>query len=502
MFTDAGPFSFKTAKASGKDHCLCTQHERTSIPAATAGLDSDQQHAMSDINPLIFKCTSIDELDEKFEQFKLKYGCNAPSLKYLESLQKNKELLCRAHTQACFSYNHTTTQTGEGYNDRLKGHGTLKSALSDASLPTLIDRIDAIALDTNHKSIDTLAKVRINNERVTPAYKEEVSQSLQLSALTVTSCEKVDGSESKFIITRSTGHQFNVDLKEKIMHRGVIFVIPTCDCGYYLSCFRLCRDIVTALVDVSSSQVSLEDLLVPQNIHPFHLVQLHPLWPQALRKTNREDYSDLEAIGQVLGCGVVASSQQSTSNVASSHGAPCPEKFYVYSKGNKKAPSTHKARFTKLSEQSKKVQELAVNKGDEQTFDHCYARLLQVEKELRDMIKERTGGILSIEDNIPLPPQHRASNRAERRKADGTNNSRLSASSSANAGVGKKKSTKKSTQTNKNTPICSQCVMMKEHMNFPLSTDHLIGACPHDDLFTKHFLKSGTADIKGETKAI
>ncbi len=149
MFTDAGPFSFKTAKATGKDHCLCTLHERTGIPAATAGLGSDQDQAMKDINSLIFKCTSIDELDEKFELFKQKYIRNPPSVKFLESLQKNKELLCRAHTQACFSYNHTTTQRGEGYNDRLKGHGTLKNVLSmhrcllslTGSMPSLLTLI-------------------------------------------------------------------------------------------------------------------------------------------------------------------------------------------------------------------------------------------------------------------------------------------------------------------------------------------------------------------------
>ena len=101
--------------------------------------------------------------------------------KFLNSLERNKKLLCRAHTQVYFSYNHTTTQRGEGYNDRLKGHGTLKKVLSDASLPAFIDRVDAIALDTNHKSIDILTKVRTANERVTPAYKEEVEASLKLS---------------------------------------------------------------------------------------------------------------------------------------------------------------------------------------------------------------------------------------------------------------------------------------------------------------------------------
>ena len=394
--------------------------------------------------------------------------------------------------------------TREGYNDRLKGHGTLKKVLSDASLPALIGRIDAIALDTNHKSIDILTK-----SRVTPAYKEEVEASLKLSALAVTSCENVDGSESKFVSTRTTGEQFNVDLKTKIVHRGVVFVIPTCNCGYYLSCFRLCCDIVKALVGVLSVQrqgVSLSDLLVPQHIHPFHLVQLHPLWPEALRKANREDYSDMDEIGQVLQRGVAATGA-SSNVVAYRHGAPPPEQFFVHN-GNYKVPSSHRARATKINERVKKLLELAVNKGNVRTYDHCYARLLQIEKELLDMIQEDTGGVLNVDEIVPLPPQECASNKAERLKADSTNNSRLSASASAtstSAGASgrKKKATggtkkaRKAAQNNQTNPICAQCELMKEHMKLPLSSDHLVTECPYDDLFLKHFLKSGTAaDIK------
>ena len=73
LFTDAGPFSFPTAKATGKDHGLCTQHVRQGIPAATAGLGNNREQAMRDMNVLIFKYTSIDELDKKFEECKLKY---------------------------------------------------------------------------------------------------------------------------------------------------------------------------------------------------------------------------------------------------------------------------------------------------------------------------------------------------------------------------------------------------------------------------------------------
>ena len=125
-----------------------------------------------------------------------------------------------------------------------------------------------------------------------------------------------------------------------------------------------------------------------------------------------------------------------------------------------------------------------------------------------DMIQEDTGGVLNVDEIVPLPPQECASNKAERLKADSTNNSRLSASASAtstSAGASgrKKKATggtkkaRKAAQNNQTNPICAQCELMKEHMKLPLSSDHLVTECPYDDLFLKHFLKSGTAaDIK------
>ena len=113
-------------------------------------------------------------------------------------------------------------------------------------------------------------------------------------------------------------------------------------------------------------------------------------------------------------------------------------------KGNYTVPSSHRARATKINERVKKLLELAVNKGNVRTYDHCYARLLQIEKELLDMIQEDTGGVLNVDEIVPLPPQECASNKAERLKADSTNNSRLSASAtSTSAGVSsmKKKAT-------------------------------------------------------------
>jgi len=489
MFTDDGPFSAPSAAALGKDHGLCTMHARQAIPGATAGLGNTSKAAIQDLNALIFKHTSVKVLEEKFEECCSKYGRSSAALKFLDSLHENREKLCRAFTQAIFSFNHTTTQRGEGWNDKFKGHGSLKHILSGASLPELIDRADAVVVDTSNKSLKCLVKVRENEERVSPSYKAEATKSLELSAISVKSCEKVDGSESKYIITRTNGKdRFIVDLKTRIMHRGEIFEIPTCGCGYWQSCFRLCRDIVKALVFSSNNQhsVKLGDLLVPTNIHPYHLVQLHPLWPQALTKANRADYCDLDQINRILRGGTTkASASGTTEPVATTCGA-CPDKFYTFGDN---VPKTHKVCHTKLGEAFKIISDLAINKGNEATFKHCHARLLQFRKEIKDMIESSTDGVLTMIDQIPLPPAERASNKAVYRKADSVNNSRLSATADSSNSSRRRKPKKK--QYLSQQLHCSQCELLAKHANFNVTyNDHSIEQCLRADLFQKYILKS------------
>ena len=66
------------------------------------------------------------------------------------------------------------------------------------------------------------------------------------------------------------------------------------------------------------------------------------------------------------------------------------------------------------------------------------------------MITTFTDGVLSISDQIPLPPSMSASNKAQRRKDDATKNSRLNTSSSS----GTKKAAKKRQPKMQQAQIC------------------------------------------------
>ena len=100
---------------------------------------------------------------------------------------------------------------------------------------------------------------------------------------------------SKYKVVRRNNSAVVVDLDTKIVHRGQVFTIPTCSCGYWCSSFRICMDIAKALIEDGRAIWSTN------NYHPVHLVQLHPLWSDAIRKCKLEDYNDLPQIIALLG---------------------------------------------------------------------------------------------------------------------------------------------------------------------------------------------------------
>jgi hypothetical protein len=86
------------------------------------------------------------------------------------------------------------------------------------------------------------------------------------------------------------------------------------------------------------------------NIHPVQLVQLHPLWPDAILKCKLEDYKDLPQIDALLegekgDKSIVAAAKAGTT------AAVCPNEFYEFKKGKKKVPTSTRelpGRFSRL----------------------------------------------------------------------------------------------------------------------------------------------------------
>lgn len=473
FFTDEGPFSHPTSVAIKKHHGLCTYHKMGELATAVTG-QSNAAECQGDLSALIFGHKSVDELEAKFIECREKYGHKSHALKFINSLEANAQKLCIAHTQWLFSFNHTSTQRGEGYNDRLKGHADLKAMLSQADLVTLHDRVKEIEVDVSLKVVKLLMKRRRANKRYAQVYEDSVNKSLQMCTLYVTSCEKISGSESEYTITCSKGPDFIVNLDTKIVHRGQVFVIPTCTCGYWCSSFRLCIHIVKALT------VDGRQIWEVKNIHPIHLLQLHPLWPEALRKCKMEDYNDLPQVQsllvQAMERNVVASAPTTTPAAA------CPDEFFEY-KGRKKAPKARKGRAKRLQQAAAMLVKVAVEQGDEESFKLALARVMQAIKECADM-NATTNDAPAYNEAVPLPPAPRVGGKSSNAKDDSVNNSRLSTSSQSAAKT-KKKNTKKKAAKKQH---CSNCEVLVKfagvHVNF---ADHSTQNCPNEGLMQKYF---------------
>ena len=73
--------------------------------------------------------------------------------------------LRHAYTQAIFSFNHTTTQRSEGFNDKIKGKKDLIAMLPNADLVTLHNHIVRLSIETDAKYVKIHAKICQDKKR-------------------------------------------------------------------------------------------------------------------------------------------------------------------------------------------------------------------------------------------------------------------------------------------------------------------------------------------------
>ena len=374
--------------------------------------------------------------------------------------------------------------TAVGHNDRLKGHTDLKAMLSDADLVTLHDHVKAIEIDVGGKVLKTLMKCRRDEKRVAPICERAVEKSLQMSTLHVRSCDKVEGTVSEYKVVRRDSTIVVVNLDTKIVHRGQVFVIPTCTCGYWCSSFRICMDIAKALIEDGRKIWSIN------NIHPVQLVQLHPLWPDAIRKCKLEDYKDLPQIDALLE-GEKGDKSIVPAAKAGTTAAVCPNEFYEFKKGKKKVPTSTRERARKIQQAAGALVKAAVNNGDEHTFQLALARVLQATKECMDMTGATTNAAAYCDNDVlPLPPAARVGTRS---KSDGTNHSRLNnASSSSSTTTTKRNRRRKKPDTQQQE--CPKCQLLVRIHKHSLNAQHSFETCPNQNIFDQYFMNGGKSE--------
>ena len=73
--------------------------------------------------------------------------------------------LCRAYTQAIFSFNHTSTQRSKGFNDRVKDKKDMIPFLINTNLVSLHDHNNRLSVKTDAKCVKALVKIRQEDKR-------------------------------------------------------------------------------------------------------------------------------------------------------------------------------------------------------------------------------------------------------------------------------------------------------------------------------------------------
>jgi len=401
MTTDRGPFSAPSAKGLDKHHTFCTTHETERIFSSCAGLGEElREKYIGDMYKLIYEIGTPEELGSNIQRCLSDYAISESAVEFIKTIDKLKEKICHAYTQEIFTANRTTTQGSESFNNTVKGQTDLKALLSNGDLVTLHSRIQNVSRRKDLKVKKKLVKLRKEGKRWSPLYHDEVKKSMTLAATKVLNCDKV--TDNIYDVTVLDGRTFRVNLATKIVHRGFIFVIPTCSCGYWKSSFRMCKCIVRSLTLDGRAVFDVK------NVHPYYLLQLDPMWPYALQEAMRDDYNDFPHVN-LSPTAAVATVTTVSDDVKQAY--TCPEKFF-----NQLGSSTAKSqsdRYNILAEACEKLKKLAVDDGNEDTFRHAHARVIQATHEVQ-------GEISGLSGHLPImqpPPQSLKTNTQRERDA-------------------------------------------------------------------------------------
>ena len=147
----------------------------------------------------------------------------------------------------------------------------------------LHERVSYVNLKDDVRALKQLKDARVNNKRVSKFYETHVEKSKAMVMDKIQGCDKMM-SNHEFLVKRFDGTSHVVNLETKIVHLGKVYTIPTCDCGFWRSSFIPCMCTAKALNTCG------KEILAEQNVHPYYLLQLHPLWPDALKALKRADY--------------------------------------------------------------------------------------------------------------------------------------------------------------------------------------------------------------------
>ena len=255
--------------------------------ASKAGLSGLQVEYITDMNSLIYDPFTEDEFKSLAQKSLLKYEHNDLLKNYIMSLYKIKERVCATFTQFMFSFGHTSTQRGRGFNNVIKGAGSLKKCLAVANMLQLLNRMDTLVHARDVQALEILKELRMADKKWSDYYQKHLDVFAIKSATKIKKCVLLqEDNNNEYKVMHQNETNCHVDLCTKIVHLGHVYTVPTCQCGDWKSFLIICPCIICCL---TASSQNVYDV---KNVHLLRLLQQHPMWAKALKSCNLEDYED------------------------------------------------------------------------------------------------------------------------------------------------------------------------------------------------------------------
>jgi hypothetical protein len=108
----------------------------------------------------------------------------------------------------------------------------------------------------------------------------------------------------------------------------------------------------------------------------------------------------------------------------------CPNEFYEILR-NRRKPKDDKRKHGMLLEAFKSLAKLAIDNGDDDTFGHAFARIMQTTEEVQEKVAQKTRmgpvspNLVNDPSITPYPPMMPTKTKAQKKKADQKNNSSM-----------------------------------------------------------------------------
>ena len=209
------------------------------------------------------------------------------AIAFLRKIERNKHLLVFAFTSECFTAGHVSNQRSEGGMSAIKGKGTLKKYLRNATMVESLERISQTARTQDRAARDELKRCRSHGFMVGERYRQNLQKSI-VESMSISYVSPISEDSSKHIVkcNEDATNYCEVNLKDEVLWNGHKFFIMTGTCPFHRSSLCICPCAYAA------AQRRGMDIKHPTHVHPRYLVGFHPLWPIALADLALADYED------------------------------------------------------------------------------------------------------------------------------------------------------------------------------------------------------------------